>query len=442
MLAVTGEAIDGAQARVCERPGGVIGGKRTPTATTAPDGFATLAHRLEEEAYLCVEHPNHLFRTVGPFDLRAGHTLDIGDVVLEASPVIAGIVVDEAGNPVRDAWVVGAPHKGGRLVRQAVRADGSFEILLVEPRPYSLQAVHPESVDHPDGTNQGPYAAGARDVRLVLESREFRDVLVRDAVTRAPVERFRLEEFALGRIEPVPGFSELRRAHALDYSYRMRDGEYDEYAQGRATTRVTTTERGFAVTAEGYQPWFGRTSLADSSSPLVVELERTRTLTGRAWRAAEPEAGVRVVLTTTEVDEPFAVPIPALSQRDGTFELAGVADGAHRLELFTEDGGFLTRDLLVDGDRDLGDLSLEAGAIVRGVVTVPEGRDPTELTMELRREGEAALSATRTTRVDAEGRFEYPPVEPGRYRLAALTPMFDSTDWAKPRVPVDRRRGG
>jgi protocatechuate 3,4-dioxygenase beta subunit len=119
----------------------------------------------------------------------------------------------------------------------------------------------------------------------------------------------------------------------------------------------------------------------DSRAPVRLVLRRGALVIGRIVDEEHglPLAGVRVSLTAREAGAPNGYqPLQATTDPEGRFEIPWAGSGRHTLR--TEIPGFVTmvvEDLLVPEQQpevDLGEIRLQAGAVLEGIVTDALGR--------------------------------------------------------------------
>jgi len=110
------------------------------------------------------------------------------------------------------------------------------------------------------------------------------------------------------------------------------------------------------------------------------------------------------------------------TDKSGRFDISGLSPGRARIEIRHPDKLLFRREplLLVPGDqRDLGDLTMQAGATLAGRVLDDEGRPAEGAVVEARLAGKFARPAMRTT-ADGKGEFSL-RVPLGDYALTAQT---------------------
>ena len=191
---------------------------------------------------------------------------------------------------------------------------------------------------------------------------------------------------------------------------------------GRFSLRKLPAGRLHALEAvrEGFAP---ARRLADSTAPVQLVLRRGALAFGRIVdEEGVPVPGARVSLTTEgEPGAPFRhQPLHATADPDGRFELPRAGAGRHGLR--AESPGFVAAVEQVfipeqEPEVDLGEIRLQAGGVIEGVVTDARGR-PVEKALILARPSVQDRSPMRT---GADGSFRIEGLPRGaRYDLAVL----------------------
>lgn len=140
---------------------------------------------------------------------------------------LSGVVVDENGRPIADAWVrpIGVPRASSQMLLSA--RDGGFELVqrpaAVDPERTVALRVECEGYQE---TTTPEYSWGATDVRVVLERSPVLEVLVVRAADRQPVEEYGLRVLSQSR-------------------FSSQDREViDGWTHEHGLTRVTTLQGG------------------------------------------------------------------------------------------------------------------------------------------------------------------------------------------------------
>lgn len=365
-------------------------------------------------------------RVVLPED---GETLEDVTVVLRSGDRLAGIVVDERGQPVAGA-VVDPRASGGRgpwsgYVGPDARSDedGRFELT-------SLRKKRFDAVVFAEGFTrlERRVVAGAEDVVLKLERAGALAGRVVDGATGAPIESFRIKLREPTLREGEERLSDYGVAWAQPGMSFTRTSGYWTTAGIEPKVGVVT---GIEVSAEGYAPTrIDRAVIVADPEPdsIVVELGRGTRVTGSVIDSItrEPLANVRV--QRCEVAEvsgrmryvPDASFVTTTDDR-GRFVLESVCCGSMFLMAtgsavpLTFDGPFdvAVSDRLVERTVEVGSGARLHGAVVDGYGGGRPGRRVELVGLELPSPG---LRLETTT--DANGEYSFRGLVPGLYRVS------------------------
>jgi hypothetical protein len=418
--------------RVELRRGSAVAGRVVERDTGRPVAGATV--RSERGWALAVTDASGAFQAAhAPPDwstLTARHGSAVGVVrrapmplVIAITPArsVSGTVRDERGAPL--AWVTVTALSTDELSRGALTdAAGRYTIEGLPSGRYRMHAGG-EGLAPRHGERNGSLGP-LLDLVRVASARH--DVVLR----RLPRVTGRVEDEA-GR--PVDGalvslVSGLLGAVYAQQPFRgMKSSAVSERtgADGSfaLTTRSVHEERRLLVLKPGYAA--GRVELPAGAAPapLVVRLSRGVELAGRLTGAdGAPLAGVAVTLAE-ERDAPAWLPGGSpVAAEDGGW---GTTDAAGRFSvrvhpvphtLYLRKAGFVPRAVRGHDPRVPLELTLDAGASVRGRVVRADGTGVPGVRMTLASE-ERGFAANGTTADD--GGFDLHGVAPGLYRLGA-----------------------
>jgi protocatechuate 3,4-dioxygenase beta subunit len=391
------------------------GGYSVGTAT-GPDGRYVLGHVPPRPALLSATLEGYLAASAAePAEARLGETRPGPTLRLERAPTIAGLVVDEAGAPLAGVRVWGWPVGSGRGAGATTGADGRFVVHLPQDEPYSLEIDRDPRFEPWGGrTTSTTFEPGTADLRITLKRAARMTVVVVDAATGAPVERFAVR-------------TGMRRAELGDHP----DGRVEVAAE-------PGHERTLAVEAPGYVPTEVPVAFDEAGVPLqTVRLEPGARVTARAVLGDRPVAGARVTLGPAMLPNvPGAAIDPndifgeswhsdvqgeAARQRtdstnaDGRFEFSGLAPGTYRLALDDDEAAphvVSTLSVAARATLDLGDIALAAGATLRVTVRLAGGESPVGL------EYETGRGFGRDTAIErADGTFELTGLAAGEHEV-------------------------
>lgn len=378
----------------------------TPPVITAADGF---------------------FRVV---DRRAGETLDVEArragygpgsapgvqvpsaeplrIVLHPSSAVEGRTVDPDGKPVAGAAVAinpAGPTAMGRgyvMVSTATMKetrsgdDGSFRIEDVSPGIWELKAA---------AAGHLPVEMSSLEVRSAQDLTGVEVVLAPGAVVEGRVLSPGSRPVAGAAVEPVePRVMGPRILLRPTRAVTDGDGYYrlDGVAPG---------DRTFQAERDGFRAAVRDLEVRPGENALDFSLEAGAEISGRVVDDdGTPVAAARVVLY--EGYSSWNLP-SAVSRPDGTFILAGVADGTYRIA--AEKEGYARsrgQDLTVAGNASGIEVKLSAGGAIAGQLS---GLDFTEL-------AQARVWVDQELhqgRVLADGTYRIDNVEPGEHRVFA-----------------------
>jgi protocatechuate 3,4-dioxygenase beta subunit len=373
--------------------------------------------------------------------VAAGETRELS-IVLDPGGEIAGVVLDQDGQPLGGALVRALREGGGdermleaqRLLGGAFKtarsgSDGLFRLEGLPSAAYSVIAEKP-------GYSAASAAAvrpGETRLELLLEAAARLEGRVVDAATLRPIPVFEvrlvdLEREAVGGGEPSPfDFRPWRQARDADGRY-FRDG----LEPGRC--RVEVRADGFAPSAQDIVLASG--AVAEVS----FALERAGVLTGQVIDAStgQPVEGARVGLASRDGRPPAAEDESADSRREvrryfEDFALARSVstDGEGRFELASFPAEpqtvVVTHDEFVQEHRDevavaFGEqkelkILFKKGLSLSGTIADAASRPAVGAFVLVKGTSEGFERVRKSATADAEGRFRIGGLERGSYRL-------------------------
>ncbi len=367
-------------------------------------------------------------------------------VKLEPLAVVAGKIVDEDGDPIRNATVQLARYRYFEGRRRLSPAGGSantndrgeYRIFDIMPGRYYLVAHH-HQVALWGGSSQGfgtSYYPGARQASQAstievaagqeLRSVDFRlplEPLYKLAVRTTPAGP-RVNAAAI-EIHPLDG-EPMFRGFASSVS-RRPDGtmEYDRLHAGRyrVTARLQDETAAMLMGVQVVE--------LPGAAEVLLTLRPPSTVKGSVTMPAGARAPIHVFLRS--LHGPDGQSPNATVQPDSTFQIGGVPPGEYavrmmtppnlylkavrqngenrpgfRIDLSSGDGGALELILANDTGSVTGSIALPSSGLLRpyAVVLAPFSADGGAKGLE--------------TRADPEGAFTFPPAPPGEYLVAAL----------------------
>jgi len=356
------------------------GGLETPWVEAGPDGRFQLTDLPARAGTVVAEGGDAGLgeAATGPLPAPPGRVLSI---VLAAPPTLEGLAIDTGTRaPVPRVRIT--VEDGARTRTAHTGPDGRYRIRgLLPQRPYRLRADEPRHT---------PYVR-ARVLLTTAETLRV-DVPLTLAATlagRVVDEAGKPVAGALGRIMPAPPARMAARLGAWRAADRLvfRTGADGTF---KATRLVAGDEQRLAIAHPDYQPkTTGGLSLAPGRTKTVeVVLRRGLTLAGRVRdEAGRPVADAEIELGSGRgfgARAARALGVSALAEArpkassgsDGRFEVKGLSEGDYSLTV--SKAGFadhrLDRVPIDAGRRDPLDITLSAGADIRGTVSRRDGR--------------------------------------------------------------------
>ncbi|MBX2813684.1 MAG: carboxypeptidase regulatory-like domain-containing protein [Myxococcales bacterium] len=299
--------------------------RKTPIHT---DHRGTARLAVSEGTLIEAHHPAFNIRryVVTQSDINRGEVrLQLAALSNSAQPSksIAGIVVNDSGEPIAGAKIVATPMVIGLPAprhtppswRTVSLADGSFEFSPVPTGAFTLSVTHPDYAP----TRYEPAVAGATDLQIKLSIEGgFIYGRVYSAPGKSPVIGFVLMIFeSLGKLEERPVYNQ---------SFFGPDGGYRVGPIVPGTYRLRALAHGFAASPST------EVRLTNGNELRVdIELERGGTITGVVLDKEElqPIEGASITLDGLQVGTSLPFPVDANNQTNanGYFELRGVPSG-------------------------------------------------------------------------------------------------------------------
>ena len=344
------------------------------------------------------------------FRTRTGHSesrhfeIEPGDNVLdwrleeEPGVEVSGRTLAADGSVWGGAWVhleaLTPPPTGNRSHNTRSRDDGSFALRNVPPGEYRLWAT--------------PGVAGwAGDRKVTIGDSDVRDLAVRVSEGKT----------ITGRVLGLAGDEMARVSIRALYS---SDEVRPDYSGTYRLEGLPAVPDGIVVVATlgaGERTARGR-ALFDGDDPVaVVDLDFAAgsTLRGRLTAGGRPVEGLRIGCLEPGSRSQCGI---ATSDAEGLFEFANLEEGAY--SLFVVDAGdSLVHQEVVQFDVEPAPLEVGLGwGELAGRVVRPDGTPADGARVVLVLEGGDALAQRRQT-ADGEGRFRFPWVAAGAWKLQA-----------------------
>jgi len=419
--------------------------------------------------------------------------IDAPEVVDDRPVSIEGVVRDRAGAPVVSARVVaiddaalaqGFDDAGQRLDRdplvaiQAMRAsldelaadlaraetgdEGRYRLRGLAPGEHRVVVAHPDFLVHRDEVRVEVRPGVTAQYDVVLEPATRIAGRVVDAsgepiegalVSAQPAEFARLRGIGLmvhTLVEQIDG-------RTIGASGEVRSDADGHFELGALEWRV----HDLRAEKDGYA-WRDVADVPPGSDSVIIVLSAAAIVRGRLLSPDdEPVSGAQVVLRQPHKDlrraNPMAMMMADLdvlgartrdgaSDADGRFALGAFRDGSYELELAADGYPKVTRAVRIAGeDVDLGDIALERGRPIAGVVLGPGDVPLADVDIEVS-DAAAAAGASESGQAiprdddspagdspagfrareqsDAGGRFEFGALRRGSYRVEATSTGF------------------
>ncbi len=322
------------------------------------------------------------------------------EFVLAAGAVVSGKVYAREGEPLGGATI--AASRGVEVIAAATSgADGSYRIDGLPGGPIHLYV---RSNDYAQATTRELALAAGREhpgIDFVLETASsIRGVVQDEKGAPIPNATITAESFPSGPVR--------RQAQSgADGTFEVRN----LYGGGY---RITAAAIGYAPAEPASVAVAGE---GDQVEGVVLVLVGAATIPGRVTGLPPEGAGSRAyVIPTSESSNNVASEVAP----DGTFRVEGLPRGPIILLFRTDDFRLLGRhDVLVEGSGEQPPVEIPAGPPARftGRITNEDGSPVSgiEVASELVMPG--ASRARRSTRTDADGRYEIPNLYWGRYAV-------------------------
>lgn len=384
---------------------GALGGFDTPLAITDRNGEAVIGRPPGAETALEVEAADGAFARVSLPAATPGESQQrehVIDVRLEEPVRIPGRIVDAAsGLPIHSAaiWVQSFP--GHHAFSEAT---GTFD-LSTRPanRKVYLQATAtgflPAGVDI-----SAADLSNREEVRIGLTpSAPIRGLVTDEAGQPVAGASIRAEPGGAG-VPPGFSFSSTPAISGADGSFRVEEALYGQ------THRLTAQAAGYAPTVLDLPPLEPGIPV----DPVHLVLSKGRRVLGSVVDAdgnpvAQAQVSLLWPLDPSDFRSGLEAPAgAAATDGRGVFALPATGPGAYEIRVSHADYANRPPSRVEvpvgESDFDLGDLTLEAGGVIHGVVTDPGGEPVGRATIQAY-ERDWFEAPARTATTDADGRF-------------------------------------
>ena len=399
-----------------------VGGGAKTLVIEAP-GYATQIHH---NLKLVTDPSAAKIRNVRQGMPRTGGPKEI-NYELSKGTLLAGRVVgpDGTGIPGADVVVTNHDRRVGSKGSAFSGDNGEFLIEDIADGMYTVRAT----VDGWFGKPLPRIEAARTDVEIVMSRMGGVRGRVIDAATGRPVTNFTC------KVRTMHPRARTWGSVIVKQDFRRKDGSFE--LQG-------LTERQYVVEAvgKGYASSFSEPfSVAQgvTTPDIVVRMTKGGTLTGLVLDAytSEPIRGAKVTTNDNNfVDSeimnllgsmsPTALTkVTVTTDAEGRFEIPLVTPADYQLHIEVKGYTPLVLNDITVGEAlttDVGPQLLSKGAVVRGTVYGPDGREVSGAKVHLIPSDERGLM-TLEGRTDANGQFVIENAKPGNYKLSAARPQ-------------------
>ena len=456
-----------------DSPGGGADGRQDErvrefflAARSAADGRLVLTGLMPGSAELTLCSEGLQGATLSGLTTRAGETLDLGEVILEAGASIDGVVTDAGGAPLAQVMVQVEAEAGtpaalaandiatSPAVRASARghawtdAAGRFAIGGLAEGRFLLHATTAGKV----GAHVHDVLSGARELHVALRDYGSLRVEVRDAHTGAPIADATI-------VATLP--DEQKHQPWSEYQFKVQPtGEAGAWLVSGAGPEGTM----LAVSAPSHVATQLRADGVEAARTLTVAVTLGPALRpgGRVVDdAGSPVSGALVALAAVAPTSAEAAPAPEASGNRGALTTSSDAAGLFRADGATE-GEWRVR-ASAEGHAPSEPLivSLREGVVPKDLVivltrhggvagTVRDGNGApaaaVRVTVARAAERPATTAVTAVTLrhpvTDAAGRFALPDLPPGLYDAWISRGELDAAfalAWAEPEAAAEQR---
>ncbi len=347
-------------------------------------------------------------------------TITVPDIVLSPAFVVSGTVVDEKGQPAVQVSVRGTGHNKHRFNSRTNDA-GEFALYFDAEGTCALEVRESPGFGPWGGGTDASFETGTKNVRIVLRRKDVFTFHVVDARTREPIERFGL------RVDPAP----VRGSYstAVEANIPLADHPHGD-VQIPIGAYVVAWAPDHAPIETDVVP--------DAGDPHMqtLALRGPSGIRGRLVLLDKPLSKATLTLQREGIDEKRTFAFEPGISSTAVHHDVGAWSGRKRDVASSDDGGFAFKDLApgtyalqIDGPGvarkefrglevprestlQLGDVVLDAGATIRGVIVAEAGGSPQGFTVDLGR------SFARHVVIDnVDGKFEFTGLEAGEHVL-------------------------
>jgi protocatechuate 3,4-dioxygenase beta subunit len=391
--------------------------------TTDSNGLYAFEHLAQGIYQLEASLPDFATAIDNAVQCMGGEMEVLRDLVLGTEHRLAGLVRDEAGNPVANAKVAAARTRPRPIYQATTASDenGFFELRSLPEGSYGISVLAegyaPARMSHVN--------SGRQDLEFVLRQKGG----VRGQISGPQGQAIRSFSLELMRVnQGTAQYGITNRRLQIE----NENGEYLFPDLDRGTYVLL-------VRADDYAPTYTAGFYIERSMVDDVDLvlQTGGILIGKVLDPdGNPLAGAKVSLRGrdynqwhqnslfgTAIGDPNNVPATSTSSDSkGMFTLKQAFPGQHQLEV--SHANFLTINAGVyvqaDGRTQVGEIQLERGGAVLGTVRTKDGQYAAGASVYLTLKESEAGFFNRKALADAKGRYRFDGLRPGLYQVSAM----------------------
>lgn len=404
------------------------GGLIRESRTDPEGGFEIGQLPIETPVELHAVHEDLETVTLTVGSLRAFDRRGPFELVMAPAGLVTGRVIDRLERPIAESKVSLGPSTVERQGLEAGRVgtEGELELVTGPDGRFSAHVTASGLIDL-EATAEGfaPWMLRGVEVDASLPNNELGDVALEPLARlagsvvdpdRQPIADAEVFVFEVGAGRFLNELSRISGREPMAVSDVDGRFEIDD-----RPPRVPVT---LLVRRTGYGVTIRRSVMVPSEPALEIVLSPSAMLTGRVVDAdGQPVSKAAVELRRRFKGESLR-PAIRTTERDGTFAFEGVSPGMVLLRASAM--GMLRASAVVDlvsGDDNAIEIELSAGARLTGRVLDRDGRAIAEAFVRVEPTEVSRQDASRLSRqsfTDAEGRFAFGSLRPGRWRVEAI----------------------
>jgi hypothetical protein len=421
---VLSEAGSPIQKAVISSDGGFYG-STNPTATTDEGGRFVLGHVTPGERALSFGGAEWMTHDEARVEVVLGAATHVPDVILKPASTVAGMVVDDSGSPLAAIRVSATSADRTFTSSTQTETDGSFVVRI--KRPGKIMLFVPEQKGYRSwGGSDDVFEPGTTGVHIELAHTSMKRFKIVDAHDGRPIARFGI------RLDVKQVVGGVMRAESELPLADHAGGETRLPFSGEAST-VIATAPGHAAVEVDVEP--------DVSKTQTIALPIASSITGRVIFAGQPAAHAVITLQRDGIDSLHKIQFmpgamgtsirydlgtyagrlrALLTNPDATFAAVDLSPGTYALDFKAYGAAhkwLRTITVAPEQTLQLGDIVLDPGATVRGVLVAGADQSPIGFTVRM----DGATGAERT--IDGiDGKFEFTALDAGHHMISWSRP--------------------